>query len=371
MRIRSLLAGEMTRSHHGGARLATAAMAMAAVVALLWVLLVITGHDAGRALTAFWSGSFGSSYTFASATLVRAIPLILAGLAVAIAFRAGVWNIGAEGQLLLGAAAAAAVGLRLGEEMGALSLVPATIAGALAGGLLAGVAGLLRARFGVIEIISTIMLNFVALHIVGYLVRGPLQEPTGLYPQSATLPIDARMPMLIPGTRLHWGIVVAVLAAAAIWSVLRFTEIGFRIRAVGANVVAARVAGSIDVRATVLTAFLASGALAGIAGALEVSGVTYALYESLSPGYGYTAIAVALLARLHPFGILLTGVLLGALQAGGAAMQRDAGVPSVLVTIVEALLILGMVSTSRPGRRHRTAGDGIGQDSTIQSATTA
>ena len=336
--------------------LATAAIATGAITALLWLLLVMTGHDAGRALTAFWGGSFGSGYAFASATLVRSTPLILAGLAVALAFRAGVWNIGAEGQLLMGAAAASAVALQLGSSVGALSIIPAIAAGAGAGACIAAVAGILRSRFGVLEIISTIMLNFVALHLVGFLVRGPLQEPTGLYPQSATLAVAARLPVLIPGTRLHWGILLAVLAAFALWGVLRYTEAGFRIRLVGANPVAARTAGSIDVPATVLTAFLASGALAGLAGAIEVTGVTYALYESLSPGYGYTAIAVALLARLHPFGILLTGTLLGALQAGGSAMQRDAGVPSVLVTIVEAVLILGMVSTTRVGEQRAARG---------------
>jgi len=341
------------------------------VVALLGILLVITGHDAGRALAAFWSGSFGSGYAFVSATLVRAIPLILAGLAVALAFRAGVWNIGAEGQLLVGAAAASAVGLSLAEQMGGLALFPALIAGAAAGALLAGIAGLLRARFGVLEIISTIMLNFVALHLVGYLVRGPLQEPTGLYPQSATLPLAARLPVVTPGTRLHWGIIIAALAALGLWSALRFTEAGFRVRAVGANPVAARIAGSIDVGATTFAAFLVSGALAGLAGAVEVTGVTYALYESLSPGYGYTAIAVALLARLDPLGILITGTLLGALQAGGAAMQRDAGVPSVLVSIVEAVLILAMVSGARrsgfSSARWFGAGDGV----RTQGATTA
>lgn len=351
--------------------LATTIAALFGVVALLWMLLVITGHDPGRALIAFWSGSFGSGYAFASATLVRATPLILAGLAVGLAFRAGVWNIGAEGQLLMGAAAASAVGLHLGGQLGTLSIIPGIVAGAAAGAMLAAMAGFLRARFGVLEIISTIMLNFVALHVVGFLVRGPLQEPTGLYPQSATLPIEARIPVLIPGTRLHWGVIIAVLAAAALWGVLRFTEAGFRVRAVGANAVAARVAGSINVGATVLTAFLASGALAGIAGAIEVTGVTYALYESLSPGYGYTAIAVALLARLHPAGIVIAGVLLGALQAGGAAMQRDAGVPSVLVTIVEAVLILGMVSSAGPGRRRAGPTVTVPVDSIPDRATPA
>ena len=291
-------------------------------------------------------GSFGSGYTFASATLVRAIPLILAGLAVALAFRGGVWNIGAEGQILAGAAAAAAAGLGLGDRLGAVGLVPALLAGAIGGALLAGIAAVLRARFAVLEIISTIMLNFVALHGVGYLVRGPLQEPTGLYPQSATLQQASRLPIIVPGTRLHLGIVIAVVASVALWWMFRQTAVGFRIRAVGANPNASRSAGSIDVASTTLWVFVASGALAGVAGAVEVSGVTYALYESLSPGYGYTAIAVALLARLDPLGIVVTGTLLGALEAGGAAMQRDAGVPSVLVSIVEALLILAMVATT-------------------------
>ena len=333
MRYRELAAG-----------LATIAAGTVGVIALLALLLVITGHDPGRALHAFWMGSFGSAYTFASATLVRATPLILAGLAIALAFRAGVWNIGAEGQLLAGAAAAAAIGLGWGGQLGTMGLGPGLLAGALGGALLAGIAGILRARFAVLEIISTIMLNFVALHGVGYLVRGPLQEPTGIYPQSATLPFASRLPMLVPGTRLHWGIVLAVFAAIAIWIVFRHTGIGFRIRAVGANPTAAHSAGSIDVARTTFWVFVASGAFAGLAGAVEVYGVTYALYESLSPGYGYTAIAVALLARLNPLGVLVTGTLLGALQAGGAAMQRDAGVPSVLVSIVEAVLILAMVA---------------------------
>jgi simple sugar transport system permease protein len=354
-----------------GIDLAVAVAAGLCVVVLLWILLVITGHDAGEALTALWEGSFGSRYAFASATLVRATPLILAGLAVALAFRAGVWNIGAEGQLLFGAAAASAVGLSLGEQFGGLAVFPAIVAGAAAGALLAGIAGILRARAGVLEIISTIMLNFVALHLVGYLIRGPLQEPTGLYPQSATLDPAVRLGVIIPGTRLHSGIIIAGLAAVALWTALRFTEAGFRVRAVGANPVAAKVAGSIDVGATTFAAFLLSGALAGIAGAVEVTGVTYALYESLSPGYGYTAIAVALLARLNPLAILLTGTLLGALQSGGAAMQRDAGVPSVLVSIVEAMLILAMVGAARSHGFSAWRRGVAETDTRIDGATTA
>jgi len=325
-----------------------------AVMALLTVLLAMTGHDAGQSLHAFWMGSFGTPYTLASATLVRAVPLILAGLAIGIAFRAGVWNIGAEGQLLAGAAVATMVGLEWGGRLGTAGLVPGLFAGAAGGAALASIAAVLRARFAVLEIISTIMLNFVALHAVGYLVRGPLQEPGGIYPQSATLLPAAHLPVLVPGTRLHWGFAIAVIAAVVFAIILRRTAIGFRIRAVGANPSAAHSAGSIDVGRTTFRVFVASGALAGMAGAVEVYGVTFALYENLSPGYGYTAIAVALLARLDPLAILVTGTLLGALQAGGAAMQRDAGVPSVLVSIVEAVLILAMVAgagRSLVGRR--------------------
>jgi simple sugar transport system permease protein len=158
------------------------------------------------------------------------------------------------------------------------------------------------------------------------------------------LPPAAQLPTLIEGTRLHLGLAIALPACLAVWGALRYTEAGLRIRLVGANPDAAHSSGSIDVMRTRLGVFLVSGVLAGVAGAVEVTGVTFALYESLSPGYGYTAIAVALLARLHPLGVIVTGVLFGALQAGGAAMQRNAGVPSVLVSIVEALLILAMVS---------------------------
>jgi simple sugar transport system permease protein len=287
-----------------------------------------------------WSGSVGSTLALTSSTLVRATPLILTGVAVALAFRAGVWNIGAEGQLLMGAAASAAVGLEGGAALGPFTLPVALAVGALAGAAWAGIAAELRRRFGVLEVISTIMLNFVALHAVGYLVRGPLQEPTRVYPQSATLPALARLPTLVPGTRLHWGFVLALAAAGIAWWVLRATASGFRLRVVGQNPDAARVAGEIDVARTTTRVFLVSGALAGLAGAVELTGVTFALYENISPGYGYTAIAVALLAGLDPLGVIGTGVLFGALESGALAMQREAGVPSVVVTVVEAVLVL-------------------------------
>jgi general nucleoside transport system permease protein len=306
--------------------------------------------DIAQALSAFWRGSLGSEYAIVSATLVRATPLIFTGLAVAIAFRAGVLNIGAEGQFLAGATAAAVcAGVAAAWPAAAQSAVGlplALVGGTVAGAAWSGVAAWLRRRLGVLEVISTIMLNYIALEAVAYLVRGPLQEPLHIYPQTPTLSRGLHLPALVPGTRLHVGFALAVVAAAAAWWVMRETAPGFRLRVTGANPHAAASAGRIDVPAVTTRAFLVSGAFAGLAGAVEVTGVTYALYENISPGYGYTAIAVALLANLNPLAVIVSGVFFGALEAGAAAMQRDAGVPSVVVSVVEAAIILVILAVA-------------------------
>jgi general nucleoside transport system permease protein len=322
---------------------AIVAVATAALIVLLVsALLAASGFDVGAAFRALLMGSFGSWYALTSATLVRAIPLILTGLSVALAFRAGVLNVGAEGQLLAGAGATTAVALVSADSRWMLPI--ALGAAALAGAAWAFLPAILKLRRGVVEVITTIMMNFVALHTVGYLVRGPLQEPTRIYPQSAMLAETLRLPALIDRSRLHVGVIVALVLAIICWIFIRHTAAGFRFVAVGANADAARSAGRVDVARTRLRAFLVSGALAGFAGGVEVTGVTYALYENLSPGYGYTAIAVALLAALHPLGVVASGVLFGALQAGASAMQRDAGVPSVMAAVVESLIVLGLLS---------------------------
>ena len=321
------------------------------------LLLIAVGFPVGPGLTALWTGAFGSWYAFTSATLVRAVPLMLTGGAVALAFRGGVLNVGGEGQLLMGAAAAAAFALAV--PTGGGSLAPLALAGALAaaagsGAIWAAVAAHLRNRYHVLEVISTIMLNFIALHVVSYLVRGPLQEPTRVYPQSATIAEALHLPRIPGAGRLHAGFVLAlVLALAAGW-VLRHTAAGFRLVAAGEGPSAAASAGGIDVRATTARVFLLSGALAGLAGGVEVLGVTFALYENISPGYGYTAIAVALLARLDPWRVVATAVLFGALEAGAGAMQRDAGVPSTLVSVIEAALILALVAGQAIRMRRQT-----------------
>ena len=325
-----------------------------ALVAVTLALLVAGGYPAQNALVALWSGSVGSWYSLTSATLVRAVPLMLTGCAVAVAFRAGVFNIGAEGQLLAGAAAATAVALAL-PHGGFVSLALALLAAAAGGGLWAGIAALLRSRFGVLEVISTIMLNFVALHAVSYLVRGPLQEPTRIYPQTSTIAEGIQLARIPGAGRLHAGLLIALVILVACGWAFRHTAAGFRLLAAGESPAAAESAGMIDIGRTTRRAFVWSGALAGLAGGIEVLGVTFALYENISPGYGYTAIAVALLAGLDPWRVIFSATLFAALEAGAGAMQRDANVPSTLVSVIEALLILAVIGAQTlRWRMHQT-----------------
>jgi ABC-type uncharacterized transport system permease subunit len=306
----------------------------AAVVALFHLL-------APEASAAFWNGSVGSRSALLSGTLVRAVPLCLVGAGVALAFRGGVFNIGGEGQLLLGAIAATVIGLRGGPPWFAL---PVALACAMtAGAAWAGIAGVLRARFGVLEVISTIMLNFVAMNLVSYLVRGPLQEPTRIYPQTSEIAEAARLARL-GDARLHAGIFIAIAICVAAWWFATKTAAGFRQRATGSAPTAARIAGGIDTRRTALGAMLMSGALAGLAGGIEVTGVTFALYENVSSGYGFSAIAVAILARLNPLAVMPSALLFAVLQTGALGMQRDAGVPSTLAAVLEATAILAVVA---------------------------
>jgi general nucleoside transport system permease protein len=298
--------------------------------------------DVAQVVEAFFRGSIGSPSAFFSGTLVRAIPLTLLGVAVAVAFRAGMFNIGAEGQLLLGAVAATVVGLH--ADAGLLTLPLALTAAAVAGGAWAAIAAWLRVRFGVLEVISTIMLNFVAANLVAYLVRGPLQEPTRIYPQTEPVILAAQLSPLWQGTRLHAGIVLAVIAATAAWWYLTKTAGGFRLRAVGASASAAMVSGRIAVPRVTAAALVASGSIAGLAGGVELTGVTYALYENLSPGFGFSAIAVAILARLNPLWIPGSALVFAILETGALGMQRDAGVPSVVAMALEGVVILLVVA---------------------------
>jgi simple sugar transport system permease protein len=226
--------------------------------------------------------------------------------------------------------------------------VPAVLAAAaLAGTAWIAIPVWLKLRFGVIEVISTLLLNFVAEALVSLMVQGPLQEHTRIYPQSDLIADTARLPFL-PGTRLHLGFFIATFAALVFWYLFSRTLWGFHLRAVGLGPRAAQVSGGIDSGKVAAVALLLSGAMAGFAGGVEVSGVSYALYQNLSPGYGFTGIAVALLGGLHPAGVLLSGILIGGLEAGAGAMQRDAGVPAVAVYVVEAVIIVVAALATAP-----------------------
>lgn len=288
----------------------------------------------------------------AADALVRAVPLILTGLAVGLSFRAGVFNLGAEGQLLVGAAASAAVSIILSGFAGFLVLPIALVSGAIAGALWAAIAAELKRRFHVLEIISTIMLNFIAIHLVSFLVRGPMQEPTHIYPQTVTLAEPARLPILLANTRLHAGFIVALALALAIAWIIKRTEVGFRIRTIGASPMAAESAARINVSLVSWAVFCCSGAIAGLAGAIEVNGVTFALYENISPGYGYTAIAVALIAGLNPVGIIASGIFFGVLETAASALQRDFAIPSSIAGMIEASLILASLVFAAMQKRY-------------------
>ncbi|MFL5401292.1 MAG: ABC transporter permease, partial [Gemmatimonadales bacterium] len=197
----------------------------------------------------------------------------------------------------------------------------------------------LKLRFGVMEVISTLLLVFVAELLVSLMVQGPLQERTRIYPQSDAIPEAARLPLL-GATQLHAGFLLALALALILWFLFSQTLWGFRLRAVGVGPRAAEISGQVNSQRVGATVLFLSGAIAGLAGGVEVSGVSYALYQNLSPGYGFTGIAVALLAGLHPAGVVLTGILFGALEAGAGAMQREAGVPAVAVNVVEAVVII-------------------------------
>ena len=317
--------------------------------------LEVSGFSAVDAMGALWRGAFGSWYALTSATLVRAVPLILIGLGIAFAFQAGAFNIGAEGQFYAGAIAATWIGLQVGDLPFPLAVTLPLAAAITAGGLWIVIPIWLRHRYGVLEVISTLLLNFVAEALVSLMVLGPLQEGRGVYPQSDPIASSARLPFLAD-TRLHSGF-IGVIALALILTFIRSrTMWGFRFRAAGANPRAAAVSGRLPVSRLVGYALLGSGMFAGLAGGMEITGVTYALFQNLSPGFGFTGIAVALLARLNPLGIIGTGILFAALETGAAAMQRDAGVPSVAVYVVEAVIILVVLISDTLARQSISPG---------------
>ncbi|MFQ5914207.1 MAG: ABC transporter permease [Nitrospinota bacterium] len=327
-----------------GARSGLAREVGAPLLALLVSLLlgaVIIGLQGVNPLAAYGtllSGALGSVNRLTE-TLVIANPLVLTALAFALAFRAGLFNIGAEGQLQMGAIAAAVVGL-FPLSSAPWVMIPFSVAVAFASGALWGaVAGVLKTRLKVHEIVSTIMLNFVAINFVKYLAEDLLQEPTGSFPQTEDIAEAMMFPSLLPPTRLHLGMVFTLLCVAAAYLLIRRSTLGYAMRMVGGNPEAAR-SGGIRVERTVLWAMLLSGGIGGLAGLGEIAGLHHNLQHGFSPHYGFTGIAVALLARSHPVAIVFSAFLFGAFEQGAGALERSHHVPAPLVTILMGTIIL-------------------------------
>jgi ABC-type uncharacterized transport system permease subunit len=322
-------------------RIVVAAIALSAAAAALVGLALLAGASPIDALRALAEGSVGSRAALGE-TLARATALVLTAIAASVAFRAGVLNIGLEGQFLAGAVAAAAVGpLLSGAPFAARACLLA--ASTLAGALWVLPAAYLEARRGVPEVLSTILLNLIAAAAVSGLVRGALQDPKGDYPQSRALPDAVRLAPLVSGSRATAAIVAALALALLVTLVLEATPLGLKLRVTGLAPTAARAIGLPGARLRLL-AFSASGALAGLAGGLEVLAVTGRLYDPFSAGAGYTGIAAALLGGSHPLAAAASATLFAALGAGSSAMQRDTGVPGALATIVPGVLVLAVLA---------------------------
>ena len=322
--------------------LAAPLVAVAAAMALSGALIRLAGVPASAAFGEILAGALGSRLGVTE-TLVRATPLILTGLAAAVAFRARVWNIGAEGQLYVGAISVAALGTALGGAAPAIAVPLMMLAGAAAGALLLLAPLALRLRFGVDEVVTTLLLNFIAVLFVSMMVEGPLKDPLAFgWPQSAPVPPGTELPKLVPRTRLHVGLVLALALALIVHLVQSRTLFGLRARAVGLNAAGARFAG-VPVARTLVAVACLSGALAGLAGAVEVLGVKGYASTELSPGFGYTGILVAMLAALHPLGVVAAALFAAILFVGADGMSRALDVPTYIADVTVALALLAML----------------------------
>ncbi|QBK31864.1 ABC transporter permease [Roseitalea porphyridii] len=317
--------------------------AIAATLVLASLLVLVAGASPFNVFALVAVGAAGSQFAVLE-TLTRATPLIFTGLAVAVAFRAKLWNIGAEAQLYAGAVVTVALGTGA-VQMPSVLLIPLIVASAVAVGalLLLGPA-LLKMRFGVDEVVTTLLLNFIVLLFVSMLLEGILKDPMGLgWPQSQRIIAEAQLPRLVEGMRLHFGFFIALVASVLVWVVMTHTSLGYEMRAVGHSPQAARFAGIPINRVLAKTALL-SGGLAALAGFSEVAGLNGNLTLDLSPGFGYTGIAVAMLALLNPLGVVAAAIFVAGIFVGADAMSRSADVPSYIADVIVATALLTMVT---------------------------
>ena len=317
-------------------------VAVAFTLGVAAMLVAWAGAPVGRAYALLLEGGFGSRFAW-SETLTRATPLILTGLAVAVAFRARLYNIGAEGQLYVGALAAVAVG-GAGLPLPAFAVFALMFGAAMAAGalLLLGPA-LLKTRFGVDEVVTTLLRNFIALLFVSLLLDGPMKDPLAMgWPQSVALPPELELAKLAERSRVHAGLLIALVLALGVWVLVRFTALGFEMRAVGANARAAAFAG-MPVHTVVVKTALLSGALAGLAGCIEVAGRAGYVTLDMSPGYGYSGIVIAMLAQLNPLGVVAAAVFVAGVLVGADSMSRTIAVPTYIADVIVAASLLAML----------------------------
>jgi len=301
------------------------------------VLLQLNGANPIQAYTTLWLGAFGGPQQFTE-TLLKATPLLIIALGLTVAFRARVWNIGAEGQYYIGALCGSIVALMLPNLPAAILLPLMLLAGLVGGGVWSAIAGLLHLQRGMNLIICTLMLNYIGILLLQYLARVPLRQPDGFLPESAQFSLNAQIPTL-PGTRLHWGVVLAFGLVGVVYFLLWRTPWGFQLRAVGSRLSVARCAG-INTSRSILTALVFSGGLAGLAGILEVSYTYTRLKADISDGYGFSGILVALLGQLHPVGVLVAALLFSALMVGAQSLNVVLQIPASVAQVIQALLVL-------------------------------
>ena len=323
-------------------RLGLPALALAATALIGSVLTMVAGADPFAARGLSVKGAVGSRGALLE-PLNRATPVSFTGLAVAVAFRAKLWNIGAEAQFYAGAVTAAVLGTGLLAWPSATLLPLMALAAMLAGALTLLGPALLKLRLGVDEVVTTLLLNFVMLLFVSYLLEGPLKDPTGMgWPRSPRLIPEARLPRIVEGLRLHWGFGLALISALVVWTIQTRTTLGYAMRAVGLNRQAAEFAG-VPVGRAILWTALISGGLAALGGFSEVAGLKGNLTRDLSPGFGMMGVVVAMLALLNPLGVVVSAIFVAGIFVGADSMSRAAGVPTYIADIMLASALLTMV----------------------------
>jgi len=325
----------------GWARIVIPIAAILVTLILSAIPILFAGGHLWKSYFYLFHGALGTRYNLLE-TFVKASPLLLTGLAVAFAFRAKFWNIGAEGQLLAGALAATVLGVHMGSFSAFLVLPTVIIGGFLAGGIWASIPALLKTKLKVDDVVSTLLLNYVMVHIMGALLFGPLQQTGSSWPRSSAIIEAACYPILVARSRFHMGIIISFAAVLIIWFINKKTTFGYRSKAVGTNIRAAHF-GGINTTSVILWTALISGGLAGLAGVGELCALQRRLIMDISPGYGYSGIVIAMLGNLHPVGVLFSSLFFSVIIVGAQTMSRMTGVPTYIAEVIQGMALMVML----------------------------